>query len=85
MSAIRTLASIESPLFSKGSMSATAWASWNPFGRLTASRDLRSISSYIKACRQSADPREAVADVLKVMRNVGVTRGITTPDKPSIS
>lgn len=42
-------------------------------------------SFYINACRQSADPREAVADVFSVMRNVGVPRGITTPDKPNIS
>jgi len=42
-------------------------------------------SYYINACRQSADPREAVASVLSVMRNVGVPRGITTPDKPNIS
>jgi choloylglycine hydrolase len=42
-------------------------------------------SFYINACRQSADPREAVADVFSVMRNVGVPRGITTPDKPNIA
>jgi len=42
-------------------------------------------SFYINACRQSSDPREAVADVFSVMRNVGVPRGITTPDKPNIS
>ena len=42
-------------------------------------------SFYINAARQSADPREAVADVFSVMRNVGVPRGITTPDKPNIS
>lgn len=42
-------------------------------------------SFYINACRQSADPRESVADVFSVMRNVGVPRGITTPDKPNIS
>lgn len=42
-------------------------------------------SFYINACQQSADPREAVAAVFSVMRNVGVPRGITTPDKPNIS
>jgi penicillin V acylase-like amidase (Ntn superfamily) len=42
-------------------------------------------SFYINASRQSSDPREAVADVFSVMRNVGVPRGITTPDKPNIS
>lgn len=42
-------------------------------------------SFYINACQQSADPREAVAAVFSVMRNVSVPRGITTPDKPNIS
>lgn len=42
-------------------------------------------SFYINACRQSADPREAVASVFSVMRNVSVPRGITTPDQPNIS
>lgn len=42
-------------------------------------------SFYINACRQSSDPREAVADVFSVMRNVGVPRGITTPGQPNIS
>ncbi len=34
---------------------------------------------------QSADPREAVASVFSVMRDVSVPRGITTPDQPNIS
>jgi len=42
-------------------------------------------SFYVNACQQSADPREAVADVFSVMRNVGVPRGISTPDKPNIA
>lgn len=42
-------------------------------------------SFYINACRQSADPREAVASVFSVMRNVSVPRGITTPTEPNIS
>jgi choloylglycine hydrolase len=42
-------------------------------------------SFYINACRQSADPREAVASVFSVMRNVSVPRGISTPDQPNIS
>jgi penicillin V acylase-like amidase (Ntn superfamily) len=42
-------------------------------------------SFYINACKQSADPREAVASVFSVMRNVSVPRGISTPDKPNIS
>lgn len=42
-------------------------------------------SFYINAARQSADPREAVATVFSVMRNVSVPRGITTADRPNIS
>jgi len=42
-------------------------------------------SFYINAAKQSADPREAVASVFSVMRNVSVPRGITTPDQPNIS
>ena len=42
-------------------------------------------SFYINACRQSADPHEAVASVFSVMRNVSVPRGITTPGQPNIS
>ena len=42
-------------------------------------------SFYINACRQSADPREAVASVFSVMRNLSVPRGITTPGQPNIA
>ena len=42
-------------------------------------------SFYINACVQSADPREAVAAVFSVMRNVSVPRGIHTPSQPNIS
>lgn len=42
-------------------------------------------SFYINATRQSADPREAVAAVFSVMRNVSVPRGISTPGQPNIS
>jgi penicillin V acylase-like amidase (Ntn superfamily) len=42
-------------------------------------------SFYINACRQSADPHEAVASVFSVMRNVSVPRGISTPGQPNIS
>ncbi len=42
-------------------------------------------SFYINATQQSADPREAVAAVFSVMRNVSVPRGISTPDQPNIS
>lgn len=42
-------------------------------------------SFYINACRQSADPREAVASVFSVIRNASVPRGISTPGRPNIS
>ncbi|MHB8771031.1 MAG: linear amide C-N hydrolase [Syntrophales bacterium] len=42
-------------------------------------------SFYINAAVQSADPREAVAAVFSVMRNVSVPRGISTPSQPNIS
>ena len=42
-------------------------------------------SFYINAAKQSADPREAVASVFSVMRNVSVPLGISTPDRPNIS
>jgi penicillin V acylase-like amidase (Ntn superfamily) len=42
-------------------------------------------SFYINAAEQTADPREAVAAVLSVMRNVSVPRGISTPDQPNIA
>ena len=42
-------------------------------------------SFYINAAQQSADPREAVATVFSVMRNVSVPRGISTPGQPNIS
>ncbi|MFO7596869.1 MAG: linear amide C-N hydrolase [Desulfocurvibacter africanus] len=42
-------------------------------------------SFYINATTQSADPREAIAAVFSVMRNVSVPRGISTPGEPNIS
>jgi penicillin V acylase-like amidase (Ntn superfamily) len=42
-------------------------------------------SFYINACKQTADPREAVASVFSVMRNVSVPRGIGTKEQPNIS
>jgi choloylglycine hydrolase len=42
-------------------------------------------SFYINAAIQSADPREAIAAVFSVMRNVSVPRGISTPTQPNIS
>ena len=42
-------------------------------------------SFYINATAQSANPREAIAAVFSVMRNVSVPRGISTPTQPNIS
>ncbi|WP_397570975.1 linear amide C-N hydrolase [Schlesneria sp. T3-172] len=42
-------------------------------------------SFYVNACKQSADPHEAVACALSVMRNVSVPIGISTPNQPNIS
>ena len=42
-------------------------------------------SFYINAAVQSANPREAVAAVFSVIRNVSVPRGISTPGQPNIS
>lgn len=42
-------------------------------------------SYYINRARQSDNPREAVAAVFSVMRNVSVPRGISTPMRPNIS
>jgi len=42
-------------------------------------------SFYINACKQSADPAEAVASVFSVMRNASVPRGIGTIEQPNIS
>ena len=42
-------------------------------------------SFYINACKQTADPIEAVASVFSVMRNVSVPRGIATPAQPNIA
>lgn len=36
-------------------------------------------------CAQSADPREAVANVFSVIRNCSVPRGISTPSQPNIA
>lgn len=42
-------------------------------------------SYYINACEQSADPREAVAAVFSVMRNVSVPRDIRKKGAPNLS
>jgi choloylglycine hydrolase len=42
-------------------------------------------SYYINEAKQSADPREAVATVFSVMRNVSVPIGIKLPGRPNIA
>lgn len=42
-------------------------------------------SFYIDACKQSANPREAVASVFSVMNNCSVPIGISTPNQPNIA
>jgi len=42
-------------------------------------------SFYINAIPQTADPKEAAANVFSVIRNVSVPLGISTPDRPDIS
>lgn len=42
-------------------------------------------SYYVNAARQSADPRESVAAVFSVMRNVTVPLGISTEGQPNIA
>jgi len=41
-------------------------------------------SFYINATKQSGDTRQAVADVLSVMRNVSVPHGNFTPGQPNL-
>jgi penicillin V acylase-like amidase (Ntn superfamily) len=54
-------------------------------GTNRASDRFARASFYINAIDQTADPREAVAGVFSVMRNVSVPRGISTPGQPNIS
>ena len=54
-------------------------------GTNRASDRFARASFYINAAEQSANPREAVAAVFSVMRNVSVPRGIRTPDQPNIA
>ena len=42
-------------------------------------------SFYINACRQTEEPKEAVASVFSVIRNCSVPRGISTPSQPNIA
>lgn len=43
------------------------------------------LSYYVNEAKQSADPREAVATVFSLMRNVSVPIGIKIPGKPNIA
>ena len=54
-------------------------------GTNRASDRFARASYYINAAKQTADPREAVATVFSVMRNVSVPMGIKTPGKPNIA
>jgi choloylglycine hydrolase len=54
-------------------------------GTNRASDRFARASFYINAAEQSANPREAVAAVFSVMRNVSVPRGISEPGKPNIA
>ncbi|MBN9477659.1 MAG: choloylglycine hydrolase [Bordetella sp. SCN 67-23] len=40
---------------------------------------------YVNAIPKTEDPRETIASVFSVIRNVSVPLGITTPDQPNIS
>ncbi len=54
-------------------------------GTVRAADRFARASFYINACQQSANPREAVAAVFSVMRNVSVPRGIRKKDAPNVS
>jgi choloylglycine hydrolase len=54
-------------------------------GTNRASDRFARASFYINAANQSANPREAVATVFSVMRNVSVPLGISEPGKPNIA
>jgi choloylglycine hydrolase len=54
-------------------------------GTVRAADRFARASYYINACQQSADPREAVAAVFSVMRNVSVPRGILKRGAPNVS
>ena len=54
-------------------------------GTVRAADRFARASYYINACQQSADPREAVAAVFSVMRNVSVPRGIRKKGAPNVS
>jgi len=54
-------------------------------GTVRAADRFARASYYVNACQQSADPREAVAAVFSVMRNVSVPRGIRKVGAPNLS
>jgi penicillin V acylase-like amidase (Ntn superfamily) len=54
-------------------------------GTVRAADRFARASYYINHSRQTADPREAVAVVFSVMRNVSVPRGIRKKDAPNLS
>lgn len=54
-------------------------------GTVRAADRFARASYYINACEQSANPREAVAAVFSVMRNVSVPRGIRKKGAPNVS
>ena len=54
-------------------------------GTVRAADRFARASYYINACQQSSEPREAVAAVLSVMRNVSVPRGIRKVGSPNLS
>lgn len=78
-----------SPIFSKQLALNAYWediggTTFLPGTNRSADRFARA-SFYINAVTKTADPRESVAAVFSVMRNVSVPRGITTPGQPNIS
>lgn len=54
-------------------------------GTVRAADRFARATYYINACQQSESPREAVAAVFSVMRNVSVPRGIRKKDQPNLS
>lgn len=78
-----------SPIFDKQLAIAEYWNEIGgtvmlPGTNRAADRFVRA-SFYINAVPKTADPLEAVAVVLGVVRNASVPYGITTPDEPNIS
>lgn len=54
-------------------------------GTNRASDRFARLSYYVNEAKQSADPREAVATVFSLMRNVSVPIGIKLPGQPNIA